>query len=798
MRRALLTCGIAASLLYAGMNVFIPMQWNEYSSVAQAISELSAIGAPTRPLWVVLGILYALLIAGFGVGIWGSAHGSRRLRVAGGGLLANRGLCLFLPPLHPRGTVFTLTDALHIGWTVVTVALMMIAMGFAAGAFGRRFRVFSIAAIVLSIGFGALTALNAPRVAAGLGTPWMGLWERLSVAGSLSWVVVLAVAMLGRRAVPMPGGRPAAAVPIHGSVAPGFEDVRTAFERNFAERGEIGAAVAAYWCGEKVVDLWGGYRTPERDAPWEADTMVAVASTTKGLAAMTLALAHSRGWLDYDAPVAGYWPEFAQNGKADITVRQLLRHEAGLVLLDQPITVDSLRDLDGMARLPPPQRPRRPPGPRPAAAGRPPGPPPWLSHRHDRPLHAGADPPGGSRPPQPGAFLPRRDRGTPGLGVSYRAAGRRSGRPDRAASAPLALARLAGAALHPARNYPQDDPSRLTAPAVVPGAQRQRQRPELALGRGARRQRGRDRARYRARLFLVRRRGCRAGHHEGDVRAAPRPTPPRAAPRRAAPGRGPGSAGLLLARVPQAGAGGVLRLEPASVRRAGGGRLLRVRRSRRAAGLRLRDEQAGLLPAERSAGEGASGCVVSRDWPGEGPGVGCPDSVIRGGGRACPRPRSRADRRAVERKDDLEAAAGGADRPEEVMGERPPPHRSNSRLRLSIPSRISGASLASPSGLSRSARHASSSARPRRRAIPRRSARSCGRSANALRTTRSSAEQMRRTTSGSYSTSAARAIISASNGSPANPTFTSTPLAVLISSTRYFSAKARASAMRPS
>src|ERR1044071_9579569 len=90
MRRALLTCGIAASLLYAGMNVFIPMQWNGYSSGAQAISELSAIGAPTRPLWVVLGILYALLIAGFGVGIWGSAQGSRRLRVAGGGPLSYR------------------------------------------------------------------------------------------------------------------------------------------------------------------------------------------------------------------------------------------------------------------------------------------------------------------------------------------------------------------------------------------------------------------------------------------------------------------------------------------------------------------------------------------------------------------------------------------------------------------------------------------------------------------------------------------------------------------------------------
>src|SRR5262249_26387384 len=122
-------------------------------------------------------------------------------------------------------------------------------------------------------------------------------------------------------------------VVVSGSVAPGFEEVRTEFERNFTERGEIGAAVAAYVRGEKVVDLWGGYRTPERDSRWNEDTMVIVFSTTKGLAAMTLAIASARGWLDYDAPVARYWPEFAQNGKSSITVRQLLGHEAGLVFL---------------------------------------------------------------------------------------------------------------------------------------------------------------------------------------------------------------------------------------------------------------------------------------------------------------------------------------------------------------------------------------------------------------------------------------------------------------------------------
>jgi len=151
---------------------------------------------------------------------------------------------------------------------------------------------------------------------------------------------------------------------VDGLVAPGFEEVRTEFERNLAERGEIGAAVAAYWRGEKVVDLWGGRRTPRGEAPWNQDTMVVVMSTTKGLAAMTLALANARGWLDYDAPVARYWPEFAQNGKGAITVRQLLGHEAGLVLLDEKLQFAKMRDLDYLARLLARQKPAWPPGTR--------------------------------------------------------------------------------------------------------------------------------------------------------------------------------------------------------------------------------------------------------------------------------------------------------------------------------------------------------------------------------------------------------------------------------------------------
>lgn len=134
-------------------------------------------------------------------------------------------------------------------------------------------------------------------------------------------------------------------------MAPGCEAVETTFRRNFSERGELGAAVAAYWRGNKIVDLWGGYADRATARPWTEDTAVVVFSTTKGLAALTLAVAHARGWLDYDAKVSTYWPEFAEAGKAGITVRQLLGHEAGLVLLDTSVSVEQAADLDGLARV---------------------------------------------------------------------------------------------------------------------------------------------------------------------------------------------------------------------------------------------------------------------------------------------------------------------------------------------------------------------------------------------------------------------------------------------------------------
>ena len=153
-------------------------------------------------------------------------------------------------------------------------------------------------------------------------------------------------------------------VEIHGFVSPGFEAVREAFAENFAKRREVGAACCVYHKGEKVVDLWGGVRNIATGEPWEEDTMALVYSTTKGLAAMTLAIAHSRGWLDYDAPVSKYWKEFAQNGKENITVRQLLAHQAGLFALDVPIDKSLVADLDRLAEVLARQKPAWEPGTR--------------------------------------------------------------------------------------------------------------------------------------------------------------------------------------------------------------------------------------------------------------------------------------------------------------------------------------------------------------------------------------------------------------------------------------------------
>ncbi len=151
-------------------------------------------------------------------------------------------------------------------------------------------------------------------------------------------------------------------VTIDGEVAAGFEPVREAFAANFERHGDIGAAVCVYRDGRPVVDLWGGVADPTSGRPWERDTLQLVYSATKGATATAAHLLAQRGALDLDAPVAEYWPEFAANGKAEIPVRWLLSHQAGVVALDDPVPLADALAWRPMADALAAQRPAWTPG----------------------------------------------------------------------------------------------------------------------------------------------------------------------------------------------------------------------------------------------------------------------------------------------------------------------------------------------------------------------------------------------------------------------------------------------------
>ncbi|HEX6349409.1 MAG TPA: serine hydrolase domain-containing protein [Candidatus Dormibacteraeota bacterium] len=135
---------------------------------------------------------------------------------------------------------------------------------------------------------------------------------------------------------------------VEGTCDPRFDLVRQEFERNFADRGEVGASVAVTLDGKPVVELWGGAADPATGAPWTTDTVVVVWSSTKGATAICAHVLAARGELDLNAPVARYWPEFAANGKEQITVRMLLNHQAGLAALRQPLPPGAFYDWELM------------------------------------------------------------------------------------------------------------------------------------------------------------------------------------------------------------------------------------------------------------------------------------------------------------------------------------------------------------------------------------------------------------------------------------------------------------------
>jgi hypothetical protein len=202
-RKALLACGTASSLLYAAM--IWSIRYEGYSAISQVPSELTAIGAPTQVLWARLGWIYTVLITAFGLGVWKSAGGNRPVRIVSGVILAYASLGLLWPfaAMHQREVLAagggTLSDTLHVVLGAVTVFVMFLAIGFGASAFGKRFRLYSTATIVVLLTFGALTFLEAPGLEANLPTPWIGLWERINISVFLLWVAVLG-AVLWRKA----------------------------------------------------------------------------------------------------------------------------------------------------------------------------------------------------------------------------------------------------------------------------------------------------------------------------------------------------------------------------------------------------------------------------------------------------------------------------------------------------------------------------------------------------------------------------------------------------------------------
>ena len=151
-------------------------------------------------------------------------------------------------------------------------------------------------------------------------------------------------------------------IEIHGLCEDKFRAVKTAFAKNFKVDGDIGASFAATINGKFVVDIWGGFADKERSRPWEKDTIVNVYSTTKVMTIISALMLVDQGLLDLDAPVAKYWPEFAQNGKENLPVRNIFSHTSGLAGWEEKITPEVLFDWDKAVSLLAAQKPWWEPG----------------------------------------------------------------------------------------------------------------------------------------------------------------------------------------------------------------------------------------------------------------------------------------------------------------------------------------------------------------------------------------------------------------------------------------------------
>jgi len=204
----LLMCGILSSVWYLVINIFVPQASPDHSLLNHTVSELSAIDAPTRRLWLVAVAPYTPLFALFGWGVLRVAGPNRALRITGWVILVYCVFELYWPPMHTREVLAagggTLTDALHLVWAGVSVLLFFSIMTAGAIGLGRGFRVFSAVAAVLMLAFGLLTGSQADGISHNLPTPNIGLWERINIGVFLAWVVVFSVTLLRSQQLRLP------------------------------------------------------------------------------------------------------------------------------------------------------------------------------------------------------------------------------------------------------------------------------------------------------------------------------------------------------------------------------------------------------------------------------------------------------------------------------------------------------------------------------------------------------------------------------------------------------------------